>query len=76
MESILSYINKLTPEERRVFEEVGGISISYIRKAASTGQRLGAEYCIAIEKATNREVICEEIRPDIDWKYIREKESA
>lgn len=76
MENLLRYINKLNLNERRKFEIEGGISIGYIRKAASTEQRLGAEYCIAIEKATNREVTCEEIRPDIDWKYIREKESA
>lgn len=74
MEKLLRYINKLGRKERSQFEQSGGVSISYIRKASSTGQRLGAEYCIAIEKATNREVTCEEIRPDIDWEYIRKGE--
>lgn len=74
MEKLLRYINKLTLSEREAFEG-RGISISYIRKAKSAEQRLSAEYCIAIEKATNREITCEEIRPDIDWNYIRRKEA-
>ena len=74
METLINYINNLSPFERKQFERRGGVSISYIRKAASTGQRLGAEYCIAIEKATKRLVTCEQIRPDIDWEYIRQKE--
>jgi DNA-binding transcriptional regulator YdaS (Cro superfamily) len=38
-----------------------------------------AEHCPAIEKATGGIVRCEELRPDVDWKYLRqtfEKEAA
>lgn len=31
-----------------------------------------AERCPAIERATNREVRCEDLRPDVDWAYLRE----
>lgn len=27
--------------------------------------------CITVEKATNRQVTCEELRPDIDWSFLR-----
>ncbi len=30
-----------------------------------------AEYCPAIERATGRAVTCEELRPDVDWAYLR-----
>ncbi|MCV5533321.1 toxin YdaS, partial [Escherichia coli] len=30
-----------------------------------------AERCPAIERATRGEVLCEELRPDIDWSYLR-----
>lgn len=29
------------------------------------------ERCIAIEKATKGEVRCEDLRPDVDWAYVR-----
>lgn len=30
-----------------------------------------AEYCPAIERATNGAVRCEDLRPDVDWAYLR-----
>lgn len=33
--------------------------------------RVPAEYCPAIEKATSGVVRCEDLRPDIDWAYLR-----
>lgn len=30
-----------------------------------------AEYCPRIERATNGAVRCEDLRPDIDWAYLR-----
>lgn len=33
--------------------------------------RVPAEHCPAIERATQRAVRCEELRPDIDWGYLR-----
>lgn len=36
-----------------------------------TRTRVPAEHCPAIEKATNRAVTCEELRPDVDWAYLR-----
>lgn len=35
-------------------------------------RRVPAEYCPAIERATNRQVRCEDLRPDVDWAYLRE----
>jgi DNA-binding transcriptional regulator YdaS (Cro superfamily) len=29
------------------------------------------ERCLEIEKATGRQVQCEELRPDLDWAYLR-----
>lgn len=34
-------------------------------------RQLAAEYCPAIERATNGAVTCEELRPEVDWAYIR-----
>ena len=37
-----------------------------------TGSRqVPAERCIEIERATDGAVRCEELRPDVDWAYLR-----
>lgn len=33
--------------------------------------RVPAEYCPEIEKATHGIVRCEDLRPDIDWAFLR-----
>lgn len=41
--------------------------------------RVPAEYCPAIERQTRelgKTVTCEELRPDIDWGYVRESGAA
>lgn len=38
----------------------------------NTGKRpIPAARCPAIEKATGGLVTCEELRPDVDWGYLR-----
>jgi len=44
-------------------------------------RRVPAEVCPAIERATSGQVRCEDLRPDVDWAYLRgtassEKEAA
>jgi DNA-binding transcriptional regulator YdaS (Cro superfamily) len=34
-------------------------------------RRVPADHCPAIERATNGAVRCEELRPHIDWEYLR-----
>ena len=34
-------------------------------------RRTPAERCPDIERATNGQVTCEELRPDVDWGYLR-----
>lgn len=33
--------------------------------------RVPAEHCPAIERVTAGRVSCEELRPDVDWPYLR-----
>lgn len=34
-------------------------------------RRVPAEHCPAIERATSGAVRCEDLRPDVDWAYLR-----
>jgi DNA-binding transcriptional regulator YdaS (Cro superfamily) len=33
-----------------------------------------AEHCPAIEKATSGAIRCEDLRPDVDWAYLRKSQ--
>ncbi|MDA3979859.1 transcriptional regulator [Gallibacterium sp. AGMB14963] len=34
-------------------------------------RKVPAKYCVEIEKWSCNQVTCEELRPDIDWSYLR-----
>lgn len=48
-----------------------GVTQGAVNQWASGATRVAAARCIAIERATDRAVTCEELRPDIDWAYLR-----
>lgn len=44
-------------------------AVDYWREAAG---KIPAEVCPTIERLTDRQVTCEQLRPDVDWAYLRE----
>lgn len=40
------------------------------------GRKIPAEYCPTIERLTEGRVTCEELRPDVDWAYLRTQPEA
>ena len=64
---------------RRAVQSVGGVVAMANRLGLRSYQtvqqwiktRVPAEYCPAIEKSTDGLVTCEELRPDVDWGYLR-----
>jgi DNA-binding transcriptional regulator YdaS (Cro superfamily) len=71
MEKLLRFLNALQKSERLTFCDAIGSSERYLRKAVSAKQKLGAELCIKIEQRSARSVVCEDLRPDVDWAYLR-----
>ena len=47
----------------------GGLSRMTVYLWARPGKRVPAEYCPDIERLTG--VTCEELRPDVNWGYLR-----
>jgi DNA-binding transcriptional regulator YdaS (Cro superfamily) len=41
-------------------------------KAPPIGRPVPAERCPSIQRFTNGDVTCEELRPDVDWAALRE----
>lgn len=49
----------------------GAIGARYQNVQAWFKNRVPAEYCPLIERAVHGRVLCEELRPDIEWSYLR-----
>lgn len=54
-----------------MFADACGTSEGYLRKAISIHQQIGSDLCIKIERESGGAVKCEELRPDVDWAYLR-----
>lgn len=71
MEAFVTYFNALTPAQKVDFAKRCDTTVEYFRKVVSTRQQFGEKLCIAIERETDGEVRCEQIRDDVDWNYLR-----
>lgn len=66
-----TYLNSLSLSEQVDFARRCKTSLGYLRKALSAGQKLGESLCINIERESGASVTCEDLRPDVDWGYLR-----
>lgn len=71
MEKLLAYLNSLPKAERTDLTARCETTEGYLRKAISKGQRIGESLCINLERESGRAILCEEMRPDVDWAYLR-----
>jgi DNA-binding transcriptional regulator YdaS (Cro superfamily) len=71
MSKLLDYLNALDPADQQAFAKRCGTSVGYIRKAVSTGQKFGESLAIAFERESGSSLTCEDIRPDVDWAFLR-----
>ena len=53
-----------------------GITPSAVNQWVTGHKPIPAERCPAIERATNGAVKCEDLRPDVDWAYLRQSACA
>lgn len=67
---LLDYIKGLSKEQVEAFAAQCATTVGQLKQVAY-GRRVGAELAIAIDRSTGGEVSCEDLRPDIDWQYLR-----
>lgn len=53
------------------FAKLIGVTPGMVHQWSKGIRPVAAERCPEIEKATGGAVTCEELRPDIDWAYLR-----
>lgn len=72
MEKLLAYLNALSKADRQRFASNCGTTEGYLRKAASIRQTISADLCIKLAKACEGAFTCDDLRPDVDWQFVRE----
>lgn len=71
MDIFHTYFKGLTKPEREAFASRVGTSVAYLWQIAYKQRRCAESLAIEIEKASNRAVRVESLRPDVDWAYVR-----
>lgn len=71
---LADYLKALSSDQRdgiKRFAERCGTSAGQLKQVAGGHRRAGESLAINIERESGGEVRCEDLRPDVDWSYIR-----
>ncbi|QWE81232.1 transcriptional regulator [Pseudomonas donghuensis] len=69
--NLLDYIKGLSSAQVEALAEACKTSAGQLKQVAYGNRRASAGLAIAIDRVTAGLVTCEELRPDIDWPYLR-----
>lgn len=70
--SLHSYIKGL---DKAALESLAGRCLTtpgQLKQVAYGNRRANGGLAVCLDRETNGEVTCEELRPDIDWAYLRQ----
>lgn len=70
------YIKPFDKQSLETFAVSCRTTVGQLKQVAYGYRRPGAALAISIERESSRSVTCEEMRPDIDWAYLRSTEPA
>ena len=66
-----TFLKSLPADEREFFALRCETSFAHLRNVAYGLKTAGESLCINIERETAGAVRCEDLRPDVDWAYLR-----
>ncbi|QXI30496.1 MULTISPECIES: transcriptional regulator [Pseudomonas] len=69
--NFLDYIKSLDPSRLEALAASCATSTGQLKQVAYGNRRASAGLAIAIDRGTDAQVTCEDLRPDIDWQYLR-----
>ena len=69
--NLLDYLKSLTNEQQAAFAAQCQTSAGQLKQVAYGHRRASAALAINVERASDGVVRCEDLRPDIDWAYLR-----
>lgn len=65
------YLSGLTVADRESLADRCGTTIGHLRNVSYGYRPCGESLAIAIERESSGAVRCEDLRPDVDWEYLR-----
>jgi DNA-binding transcriptional regulator YdaS (Cro superfamily) len=67
------YLSRLTPVDRENLAAACGTTLGHLKNVAHgyNGRRAAAGLAVELERHSGRAITCEELRPDVDWAFIR-----
>jgi len=66
-----TYLSKRTPDEREAFALACETTPGHLKNIGYGYKSCAEKLAIAIERESRGEITCEELRPDVDWAYLR-----
>lgn len=70
------YFRSLPPAQREDFSRRCGTTIGYMQLVVGGHRRCRESLAIAIDRESGGVVTVEELRPDVDWAYVRTRTPA
>lgn len=70
-----TYLNTLEISARADFAARCGTSVGHLRNIGY-GKICGEKLAVDIERESGRRVVCETLRPDVDWQFLRQTPRA
>ena len=66
-----TYIKSLSKDELKSFADRCETSPQHLQQIYRGNRRAGENLAINIERESNQAILCEQLRPDVDWAYLR-----
>ena len=71
MKKLRAYLAQLSPDDRERFAVACGTSVGHLRNVAGGYKTCAESLAINIDRESGGAVRCEDMRPDVDWAYVR-----
>lgn len=71
-----TYWQSLSEEARESLADKVGFAEGHLRNIAYGSRTCGEKLAISIEKETDGRIRCEDLRPDVDWQFLRNTAST
>ena len=74
--TLYDYLKGFDKPSADAFAERCRTTFGQLRQVAYGNRRASAGLAVDIERESGRAVICEDLRPDTDWAYLRRSTAA